>query len=315
MGPIVYVAANWLLQQTAGSLFSLALNNLLEHMGIKTPSLTSPKARLLLDEYLQQLSARLDEDRIAKLYGALQAVKEASKTAVKQAILANSLSIFYEIINLPTQGTTGGQANAQLRCLAFLGIAVAYALLNDPPESIATKMVEAIQADPNIAKRWLSEKPVLDLQKYNPDLVRFTTQPNEEKIRLRDAANAGKFGLRLEYEIEAQVPTIINPTTVSRGKRLVLRYRVSNNLNYDVPVWLGASLEADKQYYFNGTEDADIILMRGEHTYKRFLTIDLKWSPRKYHLQAEVWYGTRTHPESSIPLATIWQNGPWLTVT
>lgn len=314
MDPIVLAAAKGLLQLTAGSIFDLALNNLLEHMGIRAPLLTSPKARLLLDEYLQRLGARLDEDRIAKLHGALQAVKEASKTAAKPAILANAMSIFYQITHLPAQGTTGGQPNAQLRCLAFLGIAAAHAQLNDSPESIATKMVEAIQTDPETAKRWLSEKPVLELQSYYPNLTRFAAHPDEEKNRLRAAASAGKFSLYLEYEIEAQVPTAINPTTVSRGKRLVLRYRIKNNLNYEIPVWLGANLEANRQYHFHATEDADVVLLPGEHTYQRFLTVDREWLPRLYHLQAEVWFGIRAHPESSIPLATVWQNGPWLTV-
>ncbi len=311
---IVHAAAVWFLQRAGGSLFDLAQNNLLEHMGIKAPSLTAPKARLLLDEYLQRLRARLDEDRIAKLYGALQAVKEASKTGAKQGILANAFTIFYEVVNLPKQGTTGEQPNVQLRCLAFLGMAAAHALLNDSPELIAVKMVEAVQADPDTAKRWLSETPVRELQAYSPNLTRFSVQSNEEKSRLHAAAKAGKFLLRLEYEIEAQVPRVINPATVSRGKRLVLRYCVSNGLAYEVPVWLGANLEVNKQYHFHATEDTDVILRPGEHTYQRFLTVAREWLPRTYHLQAEVWYGIRAHPESSIPLATVWQNGPWLRV-
>jgi len=67
----------------------------------------------------------------------------------------------------------------------------------------------------------------------------------------------------LEYESEKTGVLShieMNPKTVARGKRLVLKYHVHNGLDFEVPVWLGASLVTDDQDYFNTHEDVDVVL-------------------------------------------------------
>ncbi len=149
----------WFMHQSGGTLFSLAQQFLSDRMGFG--SLTSSKARSLLDEYIQKLEAKIDEDRISKLHGALSQLQDAFKTRIaKKELLLQALNSFQILANLPVQGTTGGYRNAQLSCLAYLGITASYIALGDKPELIAEKMIAAVYADADIAREALGDNVV-----------------------------------------------------------------------------------------------------------------------------------------------------------
>jgi hypothetical protein len=112
----------------------------------------------------------------------------------------------------------------------------------------------------------------------------------------------GLFRLRLEYGIEGKVN---NPQRLERGQRLTVRYHITSPLAFDLPVWLGANLEQDGQYFYHTNEDAETTLRPGEHSYDRFLTISRDWQCGNYKLQAEVWYGFCSAPSRSIALSTM----------
>lgn len=104
------------------------------------------------------LWAGLDEDRLAKLYGALSQLQETSRTAARQAYLANALNVFHETVSIPALGNTAEFQNRQLHSLAYLGMAAAHQLLGDPHELVAEKMVLAVCADQEIAMRFLGDE-------------------------------------------------------------------------------------------------------------------------------------------------------------
>src|SRR5262249_55327530 len=99
MDPLIVGAATWLLNQggdkVAGKLFDLATTHLLEKMGFRASPNTIEQMQSLLDQYMQQLTARLDEDRIASLYGALSQLKDAQHTVAQQGYLTQALSTFH----------------------------------------------------------------------------------------------------------------------------------------------------------------------------------------------------------------------------
>ena len=91
MDPLSAGVVMWLLDQSGAAVFNAAKNALLKCMGL-APSPPSPLTRgevqSLLDQYVQRLereirvvSAKLDQDRLALLKGALAQVKTAPSTA------------------------------------------------------------------------------------------------------------------------------------------------------------------------------------------------------------------------------------------
>lgn len=192
MDPIILSASTWLLQQAGGVLFALAQQYLSEKMGLGSSQQTRSAMRSLLDEYLQRLTARLDEDRIARLYGAFTNLKVAPNTAAKDGLLVEALDRFHEIAHLPEQGTTGERSNAELRCLAFLGMASTHMVLNDRRELIAEKIVEAVYADPDTARQWLGEDIVRGVLLNTPKVTHQTTvqQPSQSAILAGDSRGA-----------------------------------------------------------------------------------------------------------------------------
>jgi hypothetical protein len=132
-------------------------------MGLSSPASPSPQTKTLLDEYLQLLAARRDEEPIADLYGALSLLRDAPRSATRQDLFTNAIIAFHKTINIPEQGMTGGRPNAELRCIACLGMAVAYIGLNGKPEVIAEKIVAAIYVDPATASYWVGNDAVRQL--------------------------------------------------------------------------------------------------------------------------------------------------------
>ena len=177
MDPVTVTAVGWLVQPAAGALFTLAKDYLSQCLGLSPSRPVTPHIKPLLDEYLQRLTARLDEDRIAKLYGALSKLKDAAKSVARQGLLIEALDGFHEVAQIPQQGTTRGRTNAELRCMAFVGMAASYNLLRDQPELIAEKMVEAVRADADSAKQWLGEQLVRELILQFPSLAPGITCP------------------------------------------------------------------------------------------------------------------------------------------
>jgi hypothetical protein len=125
--------------------------------------LVSRYVTLPLDKYLQKLIARLDEDRIAKLYGAFSKLLDAPKSVARQNLLSSALDGFHEVARIPEQGMTGNRPNAELRCMAFVGMVASYTLLRDRIELIEEKMIEAVSADAATAKQWLGEDIVREI--------------------------------------------------------------------------------------------------------------------------------------------------------
>jgi len=176
---ILEPAAKWLLAQAGGSIFNSTKQRLLEQMGLSSPPLTASNAKVLLDNYYQRfveasmkpLRDRLDEDRLARIKSAIEQLKRASKTGLKQGVLISALNDFSHIANLPEQGETGGFPNGQLRCLAFLGIAAVHAAVNDPPNLIAENIAAAVFVDSSTATLWFGTDIIREILVHNPNLI------------------------------------------------------------------------------------------------------------------------------------------------
>ncbi len=161
-------AAIWLAKGAGNAAFVIAQQYLLKRLGFSSSGTATSDVKPLLDEYLQRLTRRLDEDRIAKLYGAFSKLEDASRSIAMQGLLIEALDSFHEVAQIPQQGITGGRSNAELRCMAFLGMVASYNLLQDQPELIAEKMVEAIHTDVDTAKQWLGENIVSRIISFFP---------------------------------------------------------------------------------------------------------------------------------------------------
>jgi len=163
MDPLSASIVTWLLQQAGGAIFAVAQRYTMRRLGLDSSPSAPSVIKPLLDDYLRYLKGRLDEDRIAKLYGAFSKLMDAPRSVVKQGLLIEALDKFHEVSQIPQQGITGDQPNAQLRCMAFVGMAASYMMLQDQPVLIAEKMVEAIQADANTARQWLGDDLVREI--------------------------------------------------------------------------------------------------------------------------------------------------------
>jgi len=160
------LAAKWLLAQSAGFLFSTVTRKLSEGMGLSPRPLSADDVDVLLDRYFHQFEERLaqrlidrmDEDRLATLNGAIKQIKAAAAmtglTELKKGYLIGSSNKFFDITSLPPQGRTGGFANAELICLAYLGIAAVHLEMHEPSVAIAQNIVAAVYAHPDSAKQW-----------------------------------------------------------------------------------------------------------------------------------------------------------------
>jgi hypothetical protein len=96
-----------------------------------------------------------------------------------------------------------------------------------------------------------------------------------------------------------------NPHTPKRGDTLTLEYLVESALP-SVRVWLGANLNQLDRYIYNTAQDTEVTLVLGRQMHARHLTIPADVQPGIYGLQVEIWFGFRSHPDRSIPLASRW---------
>lgn len=158
--------AHWLVSNVGLPVLNAGIERLLIQMGIKD-SPPSSRNQILIKEYILQLEkdirqvkATLDEDRLAKLRAALVQVSESQKTVARREYLTNALNNFYVIVNYPEHGFIGNYTNAQLRCVAFVGMAAAHTALHDSRSLVAEKIIEAIYADVDTARAWLGEQLV-----------------------------------------------------------------------------------------------------------------------------------------------------------
>jgi|SRR6266705_3598799 len=70
-----------LIQKAGGAIFAIAQQHIMRRLGLDSSQpKPSDDIQPLLQGYLQQLKGRLDEDRIAKLYGAFSKLTEIGKT-------------------------------------------------------------------------------------------------------------------------------------------------------------------------------------------------------------------------------------------
>lgn len=177
MVSVTLVAAQWLLTNVGLPVLKAGIDQLMGQMGMKDPPVDATNAQRLvevyiqqLDEHIQRIESKIDEDRLAKLLAALKQVSEAHKTNAEREYLTNALYAFNVVTNYPGQGTTGGYTNAQLRCVAFLGMAAAHAVLEDPQQLVAEKMTEAVHADTDTARMWLGNDLVDQIISHFPPL-------------------------------------------------------------------------------------------------------------------------------------------------
>jgi hypothetical protein len=222
MDPLTAGAVMWLLDQARSVVFDAAKNALLKGMGlIHSSSLTRGELQSLLDQYVQRLEreiktvgAKLDQDRLALLKGALAQVKTAPRTNARDSFLAHALNTFHTIANLPQQGKTGTWHNAELRCVALLGIAAAHTELNDSPQLIAENLIAAVQADSATAEQWLGTRVVQVILRNYPSLGAQTTplfppawgqlQPDSEQIFRAGLA----INCTLAYDNQTHISTL-----------------------------------------------------------------------------------------------------------
>src|SRR5262249_11161017 len=61
--------------------------------------------------------------------------------------------------------------NAELRCMAFIGMVASYILLQDRTELIEEKMIEAVAADAATAEQWLGRDLVREIRARLPALT------------------------------------------------------------------------------------------------------------------------------------------------
>ncbi len=134
MDPLTATIVTGLIQKAGGAVFAIAQQHIMRRLGLDSSQPpTSDDIEPLLHGYLQQLKDRLDEDRSAILYGAFAKLVDAPRSPVKQELLVEALDKFYEVSQIPQQGTTADQTNAALRCMAFVGMAASYIILQGQP--------------------------------------------------------------------------------------------------------------------------------------------------------------------------------------
>jgi hypothetical protein len=131
MDPITTsVIVSGLVQQAGFALFDGAKEYLLQRLGPSASPSETPRVAPLLDEYLegvradlQRVEQKLDEERIAKLYGALSQLRDASKSnaMTRQGLLDGALNKFHDIVQIPQRGKTDRRSNAELRSMAYMG--------------------------------------------------------------------------------------------------------------------------------------------------------------------------------------------------
>ncbi len=135
------------------------LQKILDEAGAqKETPLTAAGVRKVLDDYIQRLMERLDEERLRQLGGGLTQLKDASRSQARAALATQALQSFHEIAALPRDGRTATFDNRVLICLAYLGMAAAHQLLGDPPRLVAEKIVLAVDADPDTADQFLGKE-------------------------------------------------------------------------------------------------------------------------------------------------------------
>lgn len=142
----------------------------------ETP-LTASSARAMLDAYISRLDdkinvviKKLDEQRLGQLLSGLSQLRDSARTSVRRQILTNALDNFHKIASLPTTGRTGEFKNAELRSLAFLGIAAIHQLLDDKTDMIAEKIVMAVEANPETAEQFIDKRICIAiLRRISPD--------------------------------------------------------------------------------------------------------------------------------------------------
>jgi len=93
----------------------------------------------------------------------------AEMTDLKKGYLFNAVGKFMSMTSLPPQGQTGGFANSELICIAFLGIAAIHLAMNEPHADVAHKIATAVYADPETAKQWFGEDTISRLLAVCPD--------------------------------------------------------------------------------------------------------------------------------------------------
>jgi hypothetical protein len=164
MDPITTTIVTALIQQAGGAFFAVAQRYTMERLGLSSSQPSISAVQPLLDTYLQQLRRRLDEDRNAKLLGAFSKLKDAPRSGNKrEPLITAALSDFHDVSQIPERGMTGDRPNAELRCMAFIGMAASYNMSGSQLELIAEKMVEAVSADAATAKVWLGEELVREI--------------------------------------------------------------------------------------------------------------------------------------------------------
>jgi hypothetical protein len=97
----------------------------------------------------------------------------------------------------------------------------------------------------------------------------------------------------------------VDEKTVSRGKRLTIRYEIVSSEDVSDNIWLGASFPDPKRGrpVYDTSQDKLISLFKGRHEYDRDLTMPPDVSLGNHMLRANVWHGVVGDSTHSVAIA------------
>ena len=110
-------------------------------------------------------------------------------------------------------------------------------------------------------------------------------------------------GLPKGFQLDASVAVTVvykvrlvassaNPTTISRGKALTIKYEIECSENVPKGIWLGASFrDTTGKLFFNTKEDKAVPIAQGLHAYERIFTVANVAPLGEQMLDASVWRG------------------------
>jgi hypothetical protein len=164
------IILKWIGTQAGAYAVNKAFDQMAMAVGLRDGA---PPDYQIIEEYLVPIREAiaavqntLDQNRLAKLGTGFDKLRDASSSRLRRELVASAVSDFQEIANLPPGGSTAGRQNKRWRCLALLGQAYAYHIIEDDAGLIARKLAEAVNAD------WVLSRKVLGFEFFerNPSL-------------------------------------------------------------------------------------------------------------------------------------------------
>ena len=118
---------------------------------------------------------------------------------------------------------------------------------------------------------------------------------------LRSTAQSNAIRLQVRYTQAGATSESSENNSVPRGSALELHYTIESNLPFEFDGWLGADLACGDRYYYDVSEDQDLIISPGTTGQTRILTVKPDWPTGS----VIIWYGPKSEPHRSVRLALI----------